>query len=228
MTDVNAFAYVGCSHQAPRGARINLVVVHTNEGPEGPTSAEGLAGYLHRSDVVPGYHIVVDENSGVRCAADSQRVNGAGGVNDRSLHVCITGYAAQSAAQWSDPASTAARGRAEDVVRQWCTAHGVPFRKLTAEQVRDGVPGVCGHVDVSKYHAASQGHSDPGAAFPWADFMAGSLEEDDMFTDEDRDKVNWIFAILKEGGYGARGDGKPSRVEATLNELRALRKALGK
>jgi hypothetical protein len=103
------------------------------------------------------------------------RVNGAGGVNERALHVCITGYAAQSSAQWHDIASLSAISIAGDVIHQWGVKHHLPTgSRLSVAQVKNGVPGVCGHVDVSASFAGSQGHTDPGVNFPWNLLLSGS------------------------------------------------------
>lgn len=163
--------FIPCSHRRPRTAAVSLIVIHTNEGPEGPSSAEGLAYYLARPDIVPGYHYVVDENSVVQCAQLNERVNGAGGVNDKSVHICITGYAAQTSAQWNDPASRAARENAEGIARQVAKLMGVPWVQISDPRTQHGI---CGHVDVSRYYPESLGHSDPGPNFPWSDFLAGS------------------------------------------------------
>lgn len=175
---------VYCSHRRTRGSRIDLIVIHTNEGPEGPNSAEGLAGYLARGDVIPGYHFVVDENSAIRCADLEDRVNGAGGVNDRAVHICITGFAAQSGADWHDIASQRAGAQAAAIANELAVGLNVPIVRITDS--RPGNRGICGHVDVSRYYSESMGHTDPGANFPWSEFMvavAGIV--DDMFTSND-------------------------------------------
>lgn len=156
-------------HVEPRIGDPTLIVVHTNEGPEGPTTAESLAKYLQT--VTTGYHVIVDEDSVVQVARDNQVVWGAGGVNSRALHVCITGRAAQSSTEWDDASSSAAVRRAATVARTWALRWRLPVVHLTPTQVRDGKPGLCGHGDVSVYHAASQGHTDPGLHFPWGRFI---------------------------------------------------------
>jgi hypothetical protein len=174
--NIDTLPLVPTFRQLPRTAPITMLVVHTNEGPEGPTTAEGLAAYLtheHPPDN-PGYHIVVDENSAVRLAPDGNRVNGAGGVNERSLHVCITGYAAQSAAQWHDVESLEAIAIASSVLKEWSRIHAIPLIRLAPSQIRNNIRGVCGHVDVSSVYPASQGHSDPGVNFPWTLLLSPS------------------------------------------------------
>lgn len=158
-----------CSHRAARTARVDLIVIHTNEGPEGPASAENVARWLQRPDVTPGYHVVGDENSRVVGCEANQRCNGAGGVNDRAWHYCVTGYAAQSLEQWNDASSRAALVLAAATCREVGPLLGVPLRRITDPR---GSRGICGHADVSRYHRESDGHYDPGPHFPWETFMA--------------------------------------------------------
>lgn len=172
---ISDLRYVPCSHRKPRTDQVDLIVIHTNEGPEGPNSAEGLAAYLAQAHVEPGYHFVVDENSAIRCAGLNERVNGAGGVNDRAIHICITGYAGQSSAQWNDQASTLAINRATAIAIEVSRALNIPWTKIG--DPRPDNRGLCGHVDVSRYYSASQAHSDPGINFPWGRFLASNLED---------------------------------------------------
>lgn len=165
--DLATLPFVPCNHRTPRTEQCDLIVIHTNEGPEGPTSAEGLAQYLRGVD--PGYHVVVDENSAVRCCEDDHTVWGAGGVNSRAWHLCLTGWSAQSVADWHDAESTAAIEIAAELVRQAAAKFGIPVQRIT--DPRGASRGICGHVDVSRYFTASMGHTDPGPAFPWAEFI---------------------------------------------------------
>ena len=50
----------------------------------------------------------------------------------------------------------------------------------------------------------------------------GPTEEDDL-TPQQADTLNWIAAWIKNGGYKARSDGKPSRIEQVETDVRAIR-----
>lgn len=161
--DLNSLPVILGNNRTPRTQRCDLIVVHTNEGPEGPSTAEGLANFLrHAPD---NYNVIVDENSAIRTAFDNECVWGAGGVNSRAWHICVTGRAAFPAAVWADPSESAAVGHVADLVRQAAAKLGVPLVRTT--DTRPGNRGVCGHVDVSRYHPESMGHTDPGPNFPW-------------------------------------------------------------
>lgn len=151
------------NNRTPRRQPCDLIVIHTNEGPEGPTTAEGLAGFLaHAPD---NYNVIVDENGAIRTAGDNEVVWGAGGVNSRAWHICITGRASFPVTVWSDPSESKAVAIVADLARQAAAKFGIPFSRVTDS--RPPHRGVCGHVDVSRYYPASQGHTDPGPNFPW-------------------------------------------------------------
>jgi len=135
------------------------------------TGAEGLAGYTagaHPPDY-PAYHVVIDCDSGIRTARDNERVNGAGGVAEIALHLCFYGSAGQSSEQWHDPYSKAELVLGAALTREWCGLYGLPVVRVSPTP---GARGICGHVDVSAIYASSQGHTDPGPGFPWAEFLA--------------------------------------------------------
>ena len=160
----------------PRTEPVSLLVVHCNDGgPQEPLNgAEGLANYLQipRPPDYPAYHVVVDTDSAIRCAWDTERVNGAGGVNGRAWHLCLYGASAQTATQWADPYSTSELVNAAELIRQAALRFHIPTgTRLTPNEVGAGVRGICGHVDVSAVYPASQGHTDPGPGFPWVKFL---------------------------------------------------------
>lgn len=165
VIDLASLPFVPCNHRTARTVT-DLVVVHTNEGDEGTRAAEGLAAYLQHVD--PGYNVVVDQDSAVRTAGDHEAVWGAGGVNHRAWHLCLTGWSAQTAAQWDDASSRGELALAAHLVRQACDLLGVPRVRITDPRNQRGI---CGHGDVSRYYADSMGHTDPGPAFPWAHFI---------------------------------------------------------
>lgn len=155
---------------SPRNGPIDLIVVHTNEGPQTEGGAQALADYLQTID--GGYNAICDDKNTITVADDQTVVWGAGGVNERAIHVCLVGSANQTSLQWGDGYGIGEARQASQWVAGKCRQHGIPPVKLTPGQVAAGVKGVCGHADVSAVYAASQGHYDPGPNFPWAVFMA--------------------------------------------------------
>lgn len=205
-------------HTAPRnGASIDRIYVHTNEGPEGDHSAQGLAAYLQRIDA--GYHQIVDNTSTVICASDDQILYATGGDNTHSVSVCLIGYANQTAAQWADPYSKAEIERAAQVVANWCKRYALPVVRI-----RPGAPptdhGIGGHVDCTS--PSSGGHTDPGTYFPWASFLA-------RVSEILRPPVDWV-AIKKLIDWQVRVTHTPLRYQERSDDvtiLKALLKSKG-
>lgn len=221
--NLETLPFVPCNHRTPRPGRVDLIVIHTNEGQEGPNAAENLARYLQTVD--PGYHVVVDENSAVRCALDNQVVWGAGGVNARAWHLCLTGYAAQTAEQWADASSRGELAIAADLTAQACRKLDVPMVRVT--DTRYGGPrGICGHGDVSAFHSSSLGHTDPGPHFPWDGFLAavtgGTTDPAPPPPAPKEDVPVWIdyggrlsgFYISHDGKLWQRHEGNPDDARA--------------
>lgn len=149
-----------------RSAPIDLIVWHD---PEGANTARELYNYLLHIDA--GYHVMVDNNELIVAAADSLQVQGAGGVNSRSLNICIVpGRAAWTRDTWMQYLPAMRLGAAK--CAEWCHLHGIPPIRLSPEQVAvPGVKGICTHGDVSVYHPESEGHTDPGPNFPLNDVI---------------------------------------------------------
>lgn len=154
------------------GASIDKLVVHDSEGPEDDHSAQGLAGYLQH--IPGGYHALVDNVETIVTASDDTIVEGAGGMNTHGLHVCFVGYASQTRDGWLDAYSRGELHQAAMWVAAKCLLYRIPCVHLTPNQVRtEGVKGICGHGDVTAAgFTASEGHTDPGAGFPWDLFIA--------------------------------------------------------
>lgn len=157
-------------HQAVRTTRPSLIVMHTNEGPQAEGGAVAVARYTQTT--VGGYHEIVDDRDVVICAAPNMVVNGAGGVNAFAYHICMVGAAAQGLAAWSDPYGQQELAIAASRARSATALFGLPIVRLAPDRLEPPNRGLCGHADVSVYHPASQGHTDPGAAFPWDEFLA--------------------------------------------------------
>lgn len=156
----------------PTGA----IVLHTAENvpdfqpPD--DGAEAIARYIvQRSD--PGsYHSVADSDGVERIGEYGWAMFGEGtGGNAWALHLA----AACRTSDWGAEAmwvhnmvwNMAAEARA---MAAWCKAIygiGVPARRITAAEYRAGHPGFVPHADLDPGR-----RSDPGASFPWAEFLS--------------------------------------------------------
>jgi hypothetical protein len=177
---------------------VQLVVIHTTEGSEGPNSAEDGASYDQRRTDGTSTHFFHDSDSTVQCVRTEDQAHAARAQgNKRGIQHELCGRAGQGGAGWADPVSQgtlrqAARQCARDA-KKW----GIPVRKLSIAQVADGVKGFCGHVEITYAFPMDNGtHTDPGPAFPWTQFldMVRAEMEDDMTKDE-------LLNALKEPAF---------------------------
>jgi N-acetyl-anhydromuramyl-L-alanine amidase AmpD len=168
---------------------VQLVVIHDTEGSEAPTSAEDGASYDQRRTDQTSTHFFHDQNSTVQCVSTADIAHAARYEgNRRGIQHELCGKASQGAAGWADAASMGTLRQAAKQVARDCKKWGIPVRKLTAQQVADGVKGICGHADVTKAFPKDGGdHTDPGPTFPWSQFiglvqaaLTPAQEEDDM------------------------------------------------
>lgn len=158
-------------HTETRSGPIDRIYLHTNEGPQGPGAASNLAHYLENNGANGGgYHVVVDDQSTVEVAPDWLVTWGEGGDNQRALSICLIGYAGKT--DWSTPYSRAMIERAAQQVAAWCKKYRIPV-----VHVRPGAPGqaptdrgIAEHAD--DHDPSSEGHTDPGSAFPITAFVA--------------------------------------------------------
>lgn len=149
---------------------VHRIVVHTTETPNDDGAAAAIARYFHNvTDRHVSAHAVIDTAELWHCVGFGDEAYHAP-PNAHSVGLELCGSSHWSADDWRQPRQQALLANAAAVVRQWCAVLDVPPRLLTTQQVADGLPGVCGHVNVSEaFHQST--HTDPGPAFPWAAFM---------------------------------------------------------
>lgn len=148
------------------GYSVQFVVVHHTAGSERSTSAEDGARYDQRRTDGTSCHYFHDQNSTVQCVYTWDRSNSAHHYGNRlGIHHELCGTL-QTRAQWLDPASDATLWMAAKQMARDCAKYGLPVRKLTPGQMRDGVKGICGHWDVTLAYGLGD-HTDPGPHFPW-------------------------------------------------------------
>lgn len=156
--------------------RIRLGVIHTMESNEKPDTAEAVAawfGGLRGTPPKASAHACVDSDSVVRCVRAAHDAAAAPGANSDGYHLECAGRAAQGETGWVDGYSTSMLDLAADHMGEVAAIFGLPVRRLTIEEVRSGMFGFCGHVDVTMAFKKST-HVDPGPTFPWDSFLAAT------------------------------------------------------
>lgn len=234
-------SFVQAAHYyAGRREPIELLVVHDMEAPETSTTAEAVADYFAREDIRPSSaHYCIDNNSTVQCVRDGDTAWAAKGANANGLHFELAGYARQSKDEWLDQYGHDLLKRAARLMAVKALAYGIPARRLTAQQIRNGERGICGHGDVTAAFPPGSGHTDPGAAFPWMYFLAlvreavaalqpkpAPSEEDDV-TPQDREWFQNMIRTVLGNPEGKDADVTHDSLADIRRDLREIKAKLG-
>lgn len=154
------------------GRKVNYVVIHTMETPEGLTTAENVAFWFAGSTSPrASAHYCVDMNSVVQSVLEKDVAWAAPGANHDGIQIELAGKAGQTDEQWDDPYSQTELKLAALLVADICRRHNIPAVQVSTAGVLNGVRGITGHANVSQAFKGSD-HWDPGPNFPWNEFIA--------------------------------------------------------
>lgn len=177
--DFNEYPNWSTNRQNRGGRKIDLVLLHTQEG---PGNADSLARFLRSTEGGSNpvsYHYTVSEaaDGGVTVVdvVDTDLASySVGNSNNRSINVCFAGSrAAWTRQQWL------AQSRAIDVAAylavQDCKKYGIPT-KVLAPPYASAPPGISDHRYCTRYLKDGNDHTDVGDNFPW-DLFAASVSK---------------------------------------------------
>jgi N-acetyl-anhydromuramyl-L-alanine amidase AmpD len=176
---------------------IKWIVVHDMEMPEKPDTAEGCRDYFQNTGNESSSHYTIDNNSIVQCVLTGDIAWCALRTANRvGIHLEHAGFAKQTSGEWLDDYGKAMLDLSAWLVAWLCDQFAIPVKRLTVAEIKAGKPGIVGHGDLSAAGIDGNSHTDPGPGFPWAWYLDrinqhATLQEDDMFTDDDR-------ALLKQ------------------------------
>ena len=166
---IQARNYTPCAERL-----VDLIVIHTAETLEAPKVALGVANFFRNQKAGPdgsSAHYAVDNLRVVQCVKDHDIAWAAPGANRNGLHIEHAGRAAQNAKEWADPYSTAMLKLSAVLAAEKAGYYGIPVRRLTPAQLKAGLLGFCGHIDVTRAFPGGS-HVDPGPAFPWTRYLS--------------------------------------------------------
>jgi len=148
-----------------------VIVQHTTETESGNSS---VIAYLEETQR-GSYQTMIDfDGEEVRIVPDDRQAWAAGTTgNAIGLHVCAMGRAAFSRERWLSESDLIERHAMR--YSQWHMLYGIPLVKINATQVRNGVRGVCGHVEISNAFGEVD-HTDPGPNWPYDVVIGRAIE----------------------------------------------------
>ena len=209
-----AYPYVPAYHQWPRRAGYSpkVLVIHSMEAPEKGTTAESCANFFKNGSGgrTASAHLCIDDNSVVQCVPYDRKAAGAAGgpyrgagINDSAIHIEHAGYARQTAGEWADDFSRKMLFWSSLAAADICKRYSIPAVRLSPHELRNGYAGICTHRDITDAFFVYGGHTDPGPNFPMNSYIANvnywlQIDEEDMFTDEDR---RMMLALVEQVKY---------------------------
>lgn len=150
---------------------VRHIVIHTMEAKELPDTAENVAAYFQKPATRASAHYCLDNNSIVQGVKLSDTAWACPGFNASGVQFEHAGFAAQNAG-WDDDYSQQMLHRSAQLAANVADDYGIVVRRLTADQLRAGtVTGFLGHGDATAAGIAGNTHTDPGAHFPWTDYL---------------------------------------------------------
>jgi N-acetylmuramoyl-L-alanine amidase len=204
-------------YRCPRRRRPSgVVVVHTAENTPDfvafDGAAESVARFIRTRATAGSYHDIVDSDSALNLVPyDCEAFQDGTGSNSHAYGISMATRAdvwPLAPKAWRDGAIRQAAAAARRYANWLRSSHGVeiPARRINREQSERGVPGFISHAERDPSR-----RTDPGAAFPWTQFLqlyagAGIGEEDiDVSPDELKKIVREaVQAELTTGGDESR------------------------
>jgi len=159
MSRYSGIPFVQAGSYGGTRAQTQIIVIHATQN---TASAEAEANYARTRPDGTSSHFYTDGDSTVQSVDTALVAYGCYPTgNSRSVQFELCGL--------SGSISDATMRQAAPVVARACAEFGVPLVKVTPEQMRAGVRGICGHRDVTNaWHEGD--HTDP-EPFPWDTFI---------------------------------------------------------
>ncbi|WP_176561908.1 peptidoglycan recognition protein family protein [Mycolicibacterium palauense] len=226
----------GSGSQSRGGLKPRLFVLHTEEGNmTGLDLDRWMDGMGDRS-----YHYLVGNDGVAWDLVDTDRAAwSVGGGNNVTINLVFTpSYASWTRQQWIDNMGTGIK-IAAFLAAQDCHKYGIdPIvrvgKSASGYQSLRSSSGVTDHYGIN-VGLGFTNHTDVGAGFPWdlfntylQMFYAGATEEDDMFTDADRELLKRVHFELtakweSRSMYATPGEGPVDTLVGMLLNVDGMR-----
>lgn len=170
--DFNEYPLWSPNNQPRNGAKIDLFLLHTQEG---PGNADSLARFLGNPANQVSYHYTVsqDPNDNGVTVVDVVDTDLASwsvlSANNRSINLCFAGSSVTwTREQWMRQSK--AIDAAAWLAVQDCKKYGIPFTVIVPPSYTNGRAGISDHAFVTRVLRDGT-HSDCGPNFPWSYFV---------------------------------------------------------
>jgi predicted chitinase len=172
--DFNEYANWTKNNSSRGGAKVDLFLLHTQEGGGGDDAADNLAKFIRSTESLPpnkkvSYHYVLSQASDggvtvVDCVDTDFESWSVLSANSRSINLCFAGSLSKwTREQWLQQAK--AIDVAAYLAVQDCKKYGISTQ-VVARPYTSGTPGISDHFYVT--HVLGDGdHTDVGSDFPW-------------------------------------------------------------
>ena len=170
-----ATAVIPARWYQPTGGRVRrLIVMHTMESPEKPTTAEDVSRWAQTlpASAKASWHYAVDADSIVQCVQERDVAYAAPGANHDGIQIEQAGRAGQGVSGWNDQYSQLVVENSARLVADICHRNDIPARWLGVEEVQAGMDGITSHAVITRaYPGPGRTHTDPGPDFPVKAFI---------------------------------------------------------
>ena len=211
-----ATAVIPARWYQPTGGRIRrLIVMHTMESPEKPTTAEDVSRWAQTlpDTAKASWHYAVDADSIVQCVQERDVAYAAPGANHDGIQIEQAGRAGQGASGWADDYSRHVVENSARLAADICRRNRIPARWLGVEEVLAGLEGITSHDVITRaYPGPGRTHTDPGPDFPVKSFIgmvnkqiALAAVKPKEFVFRTRDGEEWVGDLSSPGGVGRLG-----------------------
>jgi N-acetyl-anhydromuramyl-L-alanine amidase AmpD len=159
------------NYRRASGRSVDLIVLHTMEAAEKPTTAEAVARWFGGPQApMASAHYCVDGDSIVRSVHEEDIAWHAPGANHNGIGIEHAGFAAQGPAEWADDYSRAMLDLSARLVADICRRRSIPVAMVDEAGLQSGVRGITTHAVVSRAFRRST-HTDPGKSFPMEAYL---------------------------------------------------------
>lgn len=156
---------------------IDLIVIHTMESPDKPTTAPDVAAWFAGPNAPQASaHYCCDETHVVQTVRDTDVAWHAPGANRTGIGIEHAGYAKQTADDWRSPYNQRMLALSAKLAAKIALRWNIPVVHLTVSELKASKPsaparGFIGHVDATNTFGGGT-HWDPGPGFPYDNYLA--------------------------------------------------------